>query len=66
MAKDRLPQRLADNLLARSSAQLGEVEAFVDRLGVPERALVRAAMAASEPAFAAVWGNPEDAAYDLL
>jgi len=66
MVEDRLPQRLADNLLARSSAQLGEVEAFVDRLGLSERALVRAAMAASQPAFAAIWGNREDAAYDLL
>ena len=31
-----------------------------------ERALTRAASAASAPAFAAIWNNPDDDAYDAL
>jgi hypothetical protein len=46
--------------------QLVEVEDFVDfiRLREQQRGLTRAAAAVSAPAFAAVWDNPEDAAYD--
>ncbi|MGH7044746.1 MAG: hypothetical protein ACREFY_21785 [Acetobacteraceae bacterium] len=48
--------------------RLVEVEDFVDfiRLREQQRALTRAAAAASAPAFAAVWDNPEDDAYDAL
>lgn len=48
--------------------RLVEVEDFVDfiRLREQERALTRAATATSAPAFAAVWDNPEDDAYDAL
>ena len=48
--------------------RLHEVEDFVDflRSKDQDRALFRAAQAASEPAFAAVWNNPEDDAYDVL
>jgi hypothetical protein len=48
--------------------RLAEVEDFVDfiRQRDQDRALVRAAGAASAPAFAAVWDNPEDDAYDAL
>ena len=48
--------------------QLAEVEDFVDfiRLREQQRVLTRAAAAVSAPAFAAVWDNPEDAAYDAL
>ena len=47
---------------------LHEVEDFVDflRSRDQDRALFRAASAASEPAFAAVWNNPEDDVYDAL
>jgi hypothetical protein len=31
-----------------------------------KRALTRAAAATSEPAFAAIWNNPEDDVYDAL
>jgi hypothetical protein len=48
--------------------RLVEVEDFVDfiRLREQERALIRDAATASAPAFAAVWNNPEDDAYDAL
>jgi hypothetical protein len=48
--------------------QLVEVEDFVDfiRLREQQRGLTRAAAAVSAPAVAAVWDNPEDAAYDAL
>ncbi len=48
--------------------RLADVEDFVDfiRQRDQDRALFRAAGAASEPAFAAVWENPEDDAYDGL
>jgi hypothetical protein len=48
--------------------RLNEVEDFVDFLRArdQDRALFRAASAASEPAFAAVWANPEDDVYDAL
>ena len=44
------------------------IEDFVDvlRLRGQERALTRAAAAASVPAFAAIWSNPEDDVYDAL
>ena len=45
-----------------------EVEDFVDFLKSreDEQHLVHAAGRASEPAFKAVWDNPEDAEYDRL
>jgi hypothetical protein len=48
--------------------RLVEVEDFVDfiRLREQQRALTRDAAAASVPAFAAIWSNPEDDAYDAL
>ena len=48
--------------------RLAEVEVFVDfiRQRDQDRSLVRAARAASAPAFAAVWSNPEDDAYDAI
>jgi len=48
--------------------RLAEVEDFVDflRLREQDRALFRAAAAASEPSLAAIWSNPEDDAYDAL
>ena len=50
------------------SDRLAEVEDFVDfiRQRDQDRAVARAVSAASAPAFAAVWDNPEDDAYDAL
>jgi hypothetical protein len=66
------PPMQADALIEKIQTlppeQLAEIEDFVDfiRLRELQRTLTRAAAAASAPAFAAVWGNPEDDAYDAL
>ncbi|HYZ25067.1 MAG TPA: hypothetical protein VE690_23240 [Rhodopila sp.] len=48
--------------------QLQEVEDFVDfvRLREEQRRLARDAATASAAAFASVWNNPDDDAYDAL
>jgi hypothetical protein len=60
-------EALIDKLNALPVERLAEVEDFVDflRLRDLDRALSRAA-AASAPAFAGVWENPEDDVYDAL
>ena len=62
------PKALADKIAALPVERIAEVEDFVDflRSRDQDRALFRAAGAASEPAFAAVWNNPEDDVYDAL
>ncbi len=62
------PQALIAKLNALPTDRLHEVEDFVDflRSRDQDRALFRAASAASEPAFAAIWNNPEDDVYDAL
>jgi hypothetical protein len=59
---------LIDKLNTLPMDRLAEVEDFVDflRSRDQDRTLFRAASAASEPAFAAVWNNPEDDVYDAL
>ena len=59
---------LIEKLNTLSIERLDEVEDFVDflRSKDQDRALFRAAQAASEPALAAVWNNPEDDVYDAL
>jgi hypothetical protein len=59
---------LIQKLNALPIDRLAEVETFVDFVHQREqdRALVAAASAASAPAFAAVWDNPEDQVYDAL
>jgi hypothetical protein len=59
---------LTDKIGSLSPEQLAEVEDFVEflRMRGQERGLVRAAATASNPAFEAVWSNPEDDAYDAL
>lgn len=59
---------LIDKITGLPSERLAEVEDFVDFLRQRDRdqALTRAATAASAPAFAAVWDNPEDDVYDAL
>ncbi len=59
---------IVEKIRSLSSEQLAEVEAFVEfiRLRGQERNLTSAAAAVSESAFAAVWSNPEDEAYEAL
>jgi hypothetical protein len=61
-------QTLIEKIRMLPPDRLVEVEDFVDfiRLREQERALVRNAAAASAPAFAAIWNNPEDDVYDAL
>jgi len=64
----RRSEALFDKIKTLTQERLAEVEDFVDfiRQRDQDRALTRAASAASEPAFAQVWSNPEDDAYDVL
>jgi hypothetical protein len=61
-------QALLEKIQTLPPERLSEVEDFVDfiRLREQERTLTRAASAASAPAFAAIWNNPDDDAYDAL
>lgn len=61
-------QSLLEKIQALPPERLSEVEDFVDfiRLREQERTLTRAASAASAPAFAAIWNNSDDDAYDAL
>jgi hypothetical protein len=62
------PKALFDKINALPIDRIAEVEDFVDflRLRDQDRMLSRAASAASAPAFAVVWDNPEDDVYDDL
>lgn len=59
---------LIEKLKQLAPERVAEVEDFVDFLRArdEERSLVRAANRAAEPAFAKVWDNDDDAAYDRL
>lgn len=59
---------LVEKIAALPDHRQAEVEDFVDFLAAKEgdRRLVRDAAAASAAAFAAVWDNDADAAYDAL
>lgn len=61
-------ERLIEKLKELPEDRLAEVEDFIDflRQRLDDRALVAAAARAAEPALAAVWDNPDDAAYDEL
>jgi hypothetical protein len=61
-------EALMERIQALPPERIAEVEDFVAFIAAreQERALTRAAAAASAPAFAAVWDNPDDAAYDAL
>jgi hypothetical protein len=62
------PKILIDKITALPVELMAEVEQFVDQVREREqdRALAHAATSASAPAFAAVWNNPEDDAFDAL
>jgi hypothetical protein len=59
---------LIEKIKALPPERLDEVEDFVDFIAARagDRALSLAASAASAPAFAKIWNNPEDDAYDAL
>ena len=61
-------QVLIDKIRQLPPQRLAEVEDFVDflRSREDEQRLTRAATKASEPRFARVWDNEEDAAYDRM
>ncbi|MHB1542260.1 MAG: DUF2281 domain-containing protein [Steroidobacteraceae bacterium] len=61
-------QLLLEKLRALPPERRAEVEDFIDFLQNREadQHLVRSAAHVSEPAFAAVWNNPDDAEYDRL
>lgn len=62
------PQSLIEKIKALPPERIDEVEDFVDFLATraQDRALTSAAMRTSEPAFANIWNNPDDDAYDAL
>jgi len=59
---------LLEKIQALPAARIAEVEDFVEFIAAreQERSLTRAATAASAPAFAAIWNNPDDDAYDAI
>ncbi len=61
-------QPLIEKIQALPVERIAEIEDFVEFITTreQERSLTRAATAASVPAFAAIWNNPEDDAYDAL
>lgn len=61
-------QALMEKIQTLPVERIAEVEDFVDfiRQREQDQSLIRAAATASAPAFAAVWNNPADDAYDAL
>jgi len=61
-------QPLIEKIQALPVERIAEIQDFVEFITAreQERSLTRAASVASSPAFAAVWSNPEDDAYDGL
>ncbi|MBV8616213.1 MAG: hypothetical protein JOY66_20930 [Acetobacteraceae bacterium] len=61
-------EALIEKIRALPPDRLAVLEEFVDflRLRDQQRAFSRAAADASVPAFAAIWDNPEDDAYNVL
>jgi hypothetical protein len=64
----RNAQALLEKIQALPIERIAEIEDFVEFIAAreQERSLTRAAAALSAPAFATVWNNPEDDAYDAL
>ena len=62
------PRLLIEKIQALPADRLIEVEDFVDFIAAreQERALTREAAATSASAFAEIWNNPDDDAYDAL
>ena len=68
MAINLQQQALLEKILKLPPDKVTEVEDFVDFLleRNQDKQLVMAATKLSEPAFAKVWDNPDDAEYDQL
>jgi hypothetical protein len=62
------PQSLMKKIEALPAERIDEVEDFVDFIAtrMQDRAITKAATAASAASFARVWNNPADDAYDEL
>jgi hypothetical protein len=62
------PTDLLKKIAELPAERIAEVEDYVDflRMRDQDRSLTRAAAAASAASFAAIWDNPDDAAYDGL
>jgi hypothetical protein len=62
------PQALIEKIRRLPAERIAEIEDFVDFICLreQERALTRSAAEASAPAFAAIWDNSDDDAYDAL
>jgi hypothetical protein len=62
------PRSLIKKIEALPAERIVEVEDFVDFIAAreQERSLTRAAASASAPAFAGIWNNPDDDAYDAI
>ncbi len=61
-------QSLMERIQALPPERFAEVEDFVAFIAAREQltSLTRAAAAASAPAFAAIWSNPDDNDYDAI
>jgi hypothetical protein len=61
-------QSLIEKIQALPADRIAEIEDFIDfiRMREQDRALARSAARMSEPAFAAIWNNPDDDVYDAL
>jgi hypothetical protein len=59
---------LLEKIRTLPAERIAEIEDFVEFIAAREqdRALTRAAMKTSTPAFAAIWDNPEDDVYNDL
>jgi hypothetical protein len=64
MAMERGDSSLAGKIQRLTPEQVAEVQEFIESLHRGARAAVRSSAALSEPAFGAVWNNPEDDVYD--
>ena len=62
------PQALLERIKALPPERIAEIDDFVAFITAreQERMLIRFAAQTSAPAFAAIWDNPDDAAYDEL
>ena len=61
-------QALVERIRALPPERIAEIEDFIAFVTAreQERAVTRAGSAVSAPAFATVWENPDDDAYDAL
>lgn len=62
------PETLLEKIQSLPPDRVAEIEDFVEFIAAKElaRGITRAAAAASAPAFAAIWENQEDSAYDEI